>query len=145
MDINWLKWKSLGGHSGRQTLSYLYLGQIHRISLMASLWHPILALLPRGRYKVFQIFFRNKICLEQNAIQGKYDIKEQIKCRKQTTECCLLGSHDLLGHWLSKTNCWMHQSRELIYKLESLDQLSQATFSWRLHLYFSLAMLKERD
>lgn len=93
------------------------------------------------------LFFQNKICPKENKIQGKHDTREQIKYRKQTTEGCLLGSHDLPGLWLSKTNCWMHQSRELVYKLESLDQISQATFSWRLHLYLHpcLAMLKERD
>lgn len=100
-----------------------------------------------GYIWVILCFFQNKICPKENKIQGKYDTREQIKCRKQITEGCLLGSHDLPGLWLSKTNCWMPQSRELIYKLESLDQLSQATFSWRLHLYLHpcLAMLKERD
>lgn len=41
----------------------------------------------------------------------------------------------------------MRQSRELIYKLESLDQLSQATFFRRLSLYLHpcLAVLKEKD
>lgn len=55
--------------------------------------------------------FQNKICPKENTIQGKYNTGEQIKCRKQSTEGCLLGSHDLPGLWLSKTNCCMHQSR----------------------------------
>lgn len=139
---------SLGGHSGMQRLNYLFLGKIHRISLMASLWHPtpVLALLPLGRYELFHIFFRTRSAQRKIWFKGNTIPESKLNAENKPLKsvCWDLTTFQAFDWAKQAAAC---TRVELIYKQESLDQLSQATFSWRLHLYLHpcLAVLKKRD